>query len=405
MVFHLFNIVVAIFFVYVLYRHSNYLRYSSLFILYWWFFCGLGYSIYHNSFTFSIVPFLWIFACALSVLGGETIGYHLKCKDKTEKQWIFSENTIYNILLGVAAFAVATYIGYFILLGLAGHLLSLKGWLSILNSSEMARNTESNDSLFLKLINIASYFSYLLYGHTYNYTKIKKSIVLKLLFFLRVVFGVMASAGKFGIISFIIFFASGFITTRMRVHGLKLAKIKYHKLIFYIVIVGGVLIFLMNHRAGKNVGFNRFLAYGFGEIPSFNYWFEYGIKEKTHGAQSFYGVYSHLFRGRAFSGKYSNYSISPIYPHVNTYTVFRAIINDFGKVGGIIMMELIGIAAGRCYRLLYYSGRANGIMTMLLVFLLMGFLMPLGYYLTPFLACILFVAFCTIFFRKRNTES
>lgn len=412
MFFFITNIFILEIFILMLKANSNKFTFSIIYMLYWWFFNAMGYIIYHKQYSFRILPFIWIAGCALAVIIGHYIGYRIGSTNTNfrtlKRSCGISEKKILRLIVIILWINLAFDLLSFIRKGQLSLILSPKGILTILNLNEKLRasGTALDDgTIIVKLAGVAYCFSIILYGYNYGLRRIKKSWNLKLLFFLKVLLNVVNSAGKFSIIAFIVLYVSGFVTVKIRERKLELKSIRYGKVVIYILAGGSILYFLMNNRAGKSVGLSGLLAYGFGEIPSFNYWFVEGIHESTYGVQSFYGLVSHLVRGMPFAEGYSNYPLAPVAPVVNIFTMFRALISDFGITGGLIVMLLMGISAGISYRRLHVSGFANGWMAMLLGSLFLGFLMPLGYYLTLLLAYLVFLLFMCRYFKVQNFKS
>ena len=401
------NILIAVCFVISLRINSNNFNFGLLYFAYWWIFNAIGFLIYHNDYSFRFIPFMWIGASVLCVMVGHRIGNHylghnhirLKLRDRGLNRAYNVNLRIKKLIISILVISLVADAIYLIRSEQIGMVFSLRGIMAILNSSEAAKASGSgNDggSLITKLIGVAYYFSCILYGYAYRIFEIRKSLVIKVLFIINVIIDVVVSAGKFNIIVFIVLFASGLITSMMRDKKLKIKEIRYGRLVLYISIVGAVLYFLMNNRAGHSVGLSGLLAYGFGEIPSFNYWYMDGIHEKTYGVQSFYGIVSHLLKGIKFAEGETNYPLAACAPGVNIFTMFRAVISDFGKIGGLIVLFFVGITSGIANRKLSRSGFANGWMAMLVGALFLGFLMPLGYYLTLHLGYITFIVFMSV---------
>ena len=397
------NLVIIIILMYMLAYNSNNITFSILFLIYWWFFCSIAYMLYHAQYSFYIEPFIWITGCAAMVIIGHTAGRHIRFREKQPKTWSLSGIQLCRLLMIILILNLLYKAFTLMISGQLGMLFTPSGLLSILNSAEKVKasgNAVDGAGFVGKLIGVAFFFGCILYGFTYNIPEVGRSFALKLLFLAQVGLNVITSAGKFSIISFIVLFVSGLTTAALRDRTLKIKEINYSRMAIYIIAIGGVLFMLMNNRAGRNVGMSLLMAYGFGEIPSFNNWFINGPHENTYGVQCFYGIVSHLGQNIMFAEGYTNYPLSPVPPFVNTFTMFRAVISDFGIWGGLVLMLLIGFSAGKAYIELEDSGFANGVMTMLLGVLFIGFLMPLGYYLTLFLGYVAFVVFISAYYRK-----
>lgn len=402
MIFIVINVLIAAIFVLLLKVNNNSFTYSMLFLLYWWFFCSIGYLLYHNDYDYYPEPFIWIGVCVAAIVVGHAAGSRVTMFDWSIGAREICEENIYSILILILMTTLTFDIISFIESDQFFKLFTPSGLLSILNSSEKVKASGEivTGNSISKILGVAECFGTILYGFAYDSKKIGKSILLKILFVTQLVINVITSAGKFSIIAFVVLFTSGFITTKMRKEELRLKNINYTKLVAIAAAVGAILYFLMNNRAGRSVGMSGIMAYGFGEIPSFNYWYIEGLHENTHGVQSFYGVASHLVPEITFAEGYTNYPLAPVAPIVNIFTMFRAIISDFGKVGGLFIMSVMGFSAGMAQKNLDKNGLANGWMAMMLGVLLMGFLMPIGYYLTLLLGYLLFILFTSCCFTR-----
>lgn len=111
---------------------------------------------------------------------------------------------------------------------------------------------------------------------------------------------------------------------------------------------------------------NMFASYFFGHLYAFSDWFSFYIGDKSEFAYSsssmlggfytFMPVYQIFSQGPAIpSGIYSeyySYEVGRIAFETNIYTMFRGLIIDFGLLGGLIVLALLGcIASGAFSRL------------------------------------------------------
>ena len=161
---------------------------------------------------------------------------------------------------------------------------------------------------------------------------------------------------KMGMIaSFILFFASFIVSSYT--YGLPI-RIKWKVILRFMLIIAGFLLTLfmsMVFRTGEvsqktilEIS-EKFVSYAVGHMHNIDVWYTtYTPTELTWGSHTFLGISNLLGLEERVQGiypEYINVGKNGFYGISNTFTIFRPLVEDFGEVGAMIAMFVIGVLA------------------------------------------------------------
>ncbi len=190
------------------------------------------------------------------------------------------------------------------------------------------------------------------------YAKIEKKLIAKLLsvlVFVPSVLGMLTTSGKLGLITCIIMYVVGYLIAV--IYGdsyvdfsfyLKLVK-KYWKPIviaFLLLFVSFLLRFGSFKGEAIDLAKGRMLSYGFGSPAAFNDWFINGsTSELEWGKNTFTAIAKVFVSVDRKQGVYEEMFRSSVW-ETNVYSAFRSVIQDFGRIGGVLFFVVLGFFSG-----------------------------------------------------------
>lgn len=198
---------------------------------------------------------------------------------------------------------------------------------------------------------VFSYLAPLIGGYNLNFIKRKKSKIICWLSLFPSFLIVLVQNTKAGWIAAVFLFISGYITSKVKIHG-KLPKISTKKIL---LIFSGVGLFLVinyvsmfmrigsfDERIIQTVN-KKFLIYSLGQIPAFDIWYanNIGSIEYSFGIKTFFGIANFVGISERIQGIYIDSSRWGEYG-TNVFTAFRPFLEDFGPYMGLIIMFLYG---------------------------------------------------------------
>ena len=209
----------------------------------------------------------------------------------------------------------------------------------------------------LQIKTILTYFTPFLGGLFLVIAKGKKDIILCYLVFLPTIFGLLLSNSKLGLITSVFLFICGFIMMNLMLYG-KLPKLEVKRIIYSILLIMlffAFLFFAMILRIGRYDSYiieilkYKFINYAFGSLFAFDHWLSnLETIDLYLGARTFNGISNLLGILVRKQGVYTDFFVDGFW-RTNVYTAFRGIIDDFGRIGGLIFMYVGGFIAGVAY--------------------------------------------------------
>lgn len=383
------------------YLKPKYFNLSILYGIYWFLFLLFSYLLFQNDYMFNIRSFLWIFIGVLLF----SCGYYYMYRTNVKKTHSIKKkkNIDFKIILNIIIFSF--------LFKICGDIIFL-----CLNDISLNPDTINNSikrlidiryemipatrSIITSLGNVLFYFSILLIGY-YNvninkYRKIK--YVIYFLFFVSLLMAVFTTMGKGPLIYSLELFLSGFAINLIN------KEYYFHKLnkrtitIFSLTVILIVLTFLgiTYFRTGTfDNSLESFKLYGFGSIPAFDYYFTHMRNtDLTLGQYTFNALFNMLGIGitNNLQGVYLPIEVGGI--STNVFTVFRGLINDFGIYGGLIFQFLLGCFSGfftKCFKNGKIPKISSSFIVIICAFILEGFVISIGNFLSLSLSCFLFL--------------
>ncbi|MFD1772530.1 O-antigen polymerase [Paenibacillus rhizophilus] len=219
-------------------------------------------------------------------------------------------------------------------------------------------NFSLGERVRLQINTILSYFTPFLSGIFLVVSKNIKDKVLCWISFIPTIIGLLSSNAKLGLIVVVFFFVCGILTTQLLLYK-KIPELNIRviiKIVALIVIFFLLLFIAMILRAGRYDAYMieilkiKFVNYIFGSVFAFDYWFNSTDTTQLYfGARTFNAVTNILGTFAREQGVYKLFYSEGFY-NTNVYTVFRGIIEDFGKIGGLIFMYTSGVIAGYSHR-------------------------------------------------------
>lgn len=282
----------------------------------------------------------------------------LLVNDKMRINFKLNKNIKFNwIILKIIIFL--GFVSFLLQLRASGfNLSSFSSFESIINMNKTVAiqrysgnlQTSTISQLFLFFI----YLSALCGGYSYNFSENNKHRFLSTVGSFIPIFGNMFfSNTKSGFISCIILWLAGFSISYILLNG-KLPKIKANiliKMIILFFLIIGLLYFVMLLRTGsfsahtRKIIFDKLWVYAFGHIVNFDHWFSLGndFSKYSFGMNTYMAFFKQLGLIERVQGVYTDYYYG------NVYTAFRAIIMDFGIIGGLFYGFLKGAITQYCF--------------------------------------------------------
>lgn len=305
--------------------------------------------------------------------------------------WYF---LIVLIALGILGWVYQVYYNGFSLndFGSVDSLASMNNSIAV---ERYSGQTKSN--FIIKIASIIDYLSPLCGGFLFPYAKTLTKKRICAISLLPIVLVMLFSNGKSGFISSIILYIGAYFISYLYMHK-DAPAIKIKRLVACLIL--GVLLVLlllitMMLRIGRvdvstfEVVTDKFMIYAFGEIQAFDYWFstQNNHYQYSAGVQTFMSIFDTLGIVDRVQGVYE------LIPNAqgNVFTVFRGIIEDFGKVGGLLFINICGNLIGYNYERIKVA-RHLPIFSCLIV-ISMLFFFAFGYIISPWVYATYVVTF------------
>lgn len=401
---------------------ENLFNLANLHSIYWFLFLLAGFLVFKNDYNFNVNSFIWIFLASVSFFGGYII-FEKKLNlsfniSKRENKKQFSIDFKFIVIVIISCF-VLNIIGNVLFLAINGIISDIFN--SSVQFSEITTHlTEmryevapANRSSITTLGNVAFYLGLIMYGFYFNELKKNKKYIIgaSVALVISLIVAAFATMGKSPIIFAIIIIFSGFFIKLIKQDKSILNNYKKILIISLVAILALVFsLFMVTYlRRGTVAGVGDvFKTYGFGSIPAFDYYF---VNLKTdilsYGKFTFSSLFSMLGLGEGLNKLGIFYLIDIAGIETNVFTVFRCLIEDFGLVGGIIFQFILGAVAGIATNLIVKSdfSPAYGILAIICVFIVEGFVISIGAFLSIDAALVIFMIYlCIIYFFNIKLE-
>lgn len=293
-------------------------------------------------------------------------------------------------------------------------LFSLESFVQM--SNENSINRYSGDGASRTVLNyvfdINGYACPLVGGLFYHYYQGKKRLWSLVSFFPSVFDGLIQGA-KMGIITGVIMWGIGYILS-CQLFGIKIKIGIKHVLGLAIGLFAFVVILflsMMFRYGGVNedtfyVVTGKITSYSLGHLPAFDIWLDgyHGdITEYTFGARTFNGITNPLGILNRAGGIFEEpVAISPLGDSTNVYSMFRFFVEDFGIVGSLMYLFVMGCLCGIINH--FFLRRKQvllcaTLLTMMYFFISWGFVSSIFAYAT-YIALGFYIFFIFLFFFK-----
>ena len=240
------------------------------------------------------------------------------------------------------------------------NLFDLNSFMEMSNEQSVERYSGDDEGgILAKVFGINTYACAILGGMSYYMFSGRKRLLSYLSLF-PLVFGGLAAGAKMGIITGTFLWLIGLLIIS-QLNGERL-QLNYKKVLFIIlgvVIFIALLIIVMMFRIGAfdldtmYVVFGKTTSYALGHLPAFDLWFsshEDILSELTGGGKTFFGVTNTLGLLKRESGIFGDLvEVSVDGDHTNVFTIFRFLVEDFGKIGTLIYLFIMGIVCRIIY--------------------------------------------------------
>lgn len=384
---------------------------AKLFALMWTFLI-LGYYAFSSK-TISGIGLLWIVAAMIILAVGERIGANYAAKryktpnnNAVERVYVTraASRSLFRVLALIILIAL---LGEVIFLYANGYNFSvffdINKFMSM--NSEIAYDRYNNQTVSNNLITLLSSFCYvapLCGGYLLPYSgKRKRRILLCFFSLFPIIFTMLIENTKSGVIDAAILFAIGFMIAFMKLRKSS-PKLNFKKIFLIICLLLLLFALLFASMCIRIGGFSseiiavvkeKFIVYAFGSVEAFDVWLteHYTFGTYGFGVNTFMAPFDILGLVNREQGVYG--FIDGI--SSNVFSAFRGVILDFGVVGGLLFMFVIGIIGGSAYSKIRSRGTvgAQFIYAAILFFLIRSFLISPWVYTSFWVAFAVFLLF------------
>lgn len=346
---------------------------ASVFTLFWTvqiLFMVIGWS---GFLYFKYVGILYILLCLYCF----DLGYCLKIQNRSNKVREVAVNyngnkakILYFFVVSLAFFALFYDIfnhGF----GLQ-NLFDLNSFMEMSNEQSVERYSgEEEGGIVSRVLGINTYACAIIGGMSYYMFNGRKRI-LSFVALLPLFLGGLAAGAKMGIITGTFLWLIGLLIIS-QLRGVQV-HISFKKIIIFLIGVIAfiaLLILVMMFRIGSfdidtmYVVFGKTISYTLGHLPAFDLWFtshEDVLSELTGGGKTYYGITNTLGILKREGGIFTNMvEVSGDGDKTNVFTIFRFFVEDFGTIGTLIYLFIMGMVCRIIYehfthkRLIYLS--------------------------------------------------
>lgn len=235
-------------------------------------------------------------------------------------------------------------------------ILSFESLLEVNNQMSIDRYTNDDTSLFNQIFLIFTYVSPLFGGFCFRLMDKKPIKYLCIFTIFSGVFIALTQAVKMALITSIILWFAGFLVCSITYNlSIKLKVKNFLILVLLLVVFISILFISMMMRTGefniyvlKDIS-QKFIVYALGSVPCFDLWYSNEfVTYYSFGVKTFYGISNFLGIAHRDQGIYQDFIYfgkDGFEAASNVYTIFRTLIEDYGKVGGCIFLFLLGVCS------------------------------------------------------------
>lgn len=300
-------------------------------------------------------------------------------------------------------------------------LLSFESLLELNNDmSEERYSGASQTTLLNQLLLVFCYLAPLYGGYCYRLVSGKLKI-LCLATVLPAAIVALTQAVKLGLITSVFMFSIGILISSLANHlSLKMSRASLVKVVLGTVLVVAIIITSMAFRFSE-VGLNlfpilseKFISYAIGSVPCFDNWYASNTDSFASlqgGTRTFMGISNALGLEQRVQGMYSEYvswGKNGIDGSSNVYSSFRALVDDFGTIGSMLFLLLLGIFSSLC-RVVVVSNRkawiAEVVLGFIYAYVMWSFATSFFTYLSYILSIFLLLFILPHTYISKNTKS
>lgn len=374
--------------------------------------------IFNNFLILEYKGLIFILICVILFSFGFNIGFKSHVK-KIHRNYDIDNNFLFVI---VVILFVLSFIDPIITVNLHGYnlksLLNFDMLLNVNNQISVDRYTNegSNRTLFSQVISIFTFLSPLVGGYAYNILDGRLKTICKITIFPGI-FGALTQGAKMGLITCSMLWIIGWtLCYTMTNTQYRYSFKKIINAILLIAILFSLLLISMMFRIGSfdvatlEIVTDKFSTYSLGHISAFDQWYsnvDENMINHTYGMKTLYGLSNVLGLLKREQGVFTDFiQISTFGGGTNVYSLFRILIEDFGSIGTLAFMIIIGFVNGRSYKMIirnHYIFFNITFQAISLFCILWGFVTTALAYTTYIVAFVFFYFIVRITYRKYAT--
>ena len=298
-------------------------------------------------------------------------------------------------------------------------LFSLESFVEMSNENSVNRYTGglAERNILTNVLSVNFYACPLLGGLFYYYYEGKKKLWAFIGLFPSVIGGLVQGA-KMGIIIGAFMWVIGYIIASELFS--KTIKLKLRHIMIMMVSVFSFFMILFMTMMFRYGGINeetsyvvsgKITSYSLGHLPAFDLWFDKYhnvISDYTLGGRTFNGITNPLGILKRGGGIFDELvEVSPYGDGTNVYTVFRFFVEDFGSIGALLYLYVIGSICGLIYinykRKRYYQINIT-LLSMIYFFISWSFVSSIFAY-TTYIALVFYLYFTIFFYFKKQSKT
>lgn len=242
------------------------------------------------------------------------------------------------------------------------NLFDLNSFMEMSNEQSVERYSgDEEGGVLSRILGINTYACATIGGMTYYMFNGRKRI-LSYIALLPLFLGGLAAGAKMGIITGTFLWLIGLlIISQLRGEQIKINFKKVIIVFLGIIAFIALLILVMMFRIGSfdidtmYVVFGKTISYTLGHLPAFDLWFfshEDVLSELTGGGKTYYGITNTLGILKREGGIFTKMiEVSRDGDETNVFTIFRFFVEDFGTIGTLIYLFIMGMVCRIIYDL------------------------------------------------------
>lgn len=371
-------------------KYTNSYSPASIFTLFWTIqilVILIGWSQY---LCFNYIGIIFILFCILSFdLGYLLTPRFLNSKTNTNRETTisFDDNIglkTYYIVIAISIFSCLYDIiskGFSLI-----NILDITSFMEMSHQNSIDRYTgESTGGLLSKLLGINSLACPFVGGLLY--LGYPKKHFLSYIALLPAILSGLSQGAKMGIISSLFMWIIGYLISAQLFNikiKFNLKKFLIISIVFiaFIMLMGVVMVFRIGefNETAINDVIGKSVSYILAHLPAFDIWYSNqheSVGSYTMGAKLLYGISNILGILKREDGVYSEMTVVSIDGDVtNVYTVFRFFVEDFGTIGSIFFLFILGMIIRtifECFKKRLYIYWSTTLMTFIYFFISWSF--------------------------------